>query len=578
MEKRSFKVRTERTTDKITIESKLISDGIELCGVTVKFAEKCKPTKIRIEWEEDMTDCLNVFSPGCGTKHNMCQAWNPTINHSSFSGGVPLLYTTTENDLNRCAVALSDPVTPSEIGFYVDDFYQNFKVIYFVNLFAGNCDPITEYHVDIRIDSRRLPYYEVLRDVYPFFSSYGFKIPEPPEAAELPLYSSWYNFHQTPDQKMLLDDLSIAAELGFKTVILDDGWQFVGPPKGPTYVNCGDWVVAEDKFPDFKAFTDGIHKLGMKLVVWFALPFVGKNAAHYEYFKDMYLCDEDYQSVLDPRFKETRDYMIGTCRRFLEKYDIDGFKLDFIDKLNAKSDKKYDPERMDCETADEAIERLLSELVFELGKIKPDLMYEYRQGYIGPAINKFGNMLRVGDCAFDADNNRVNLTQLRLLGYPAAIHSDMLYWSKDEDVRLCARQLLKIMFSVPQISVILSDIPDDQLRLLRRFISYWSENRHILLHGEFVPKNPGMDFPEITARGKEKSITVLYSDGVYSYKGGNSDVFHCGNDDGIVVENLSEDSIDVKIYDCFGDFVKEESIGAGGIKRVGVLPTGMIRI
>ncbi|MCR5485395.1 MAG: hypothetical protein K6F09_07355, partial [Clostridiales bacterium] len=95
MEKRSFKVRAERTTDEITIDSKLISDGIELWGVTVKFAEKCKPTKIRIEWEEEMTDCLNVFSPGCGTKHNMCQAWNPTINHSSFSGGVPLLYTTT---------------------------------------------------------------------------------------------------------------------------------------------------------------------------------------------------------------------------------------------------------------------------------------------------------------------------------------------------------------------------------------------------------------------------------------------------------------------------------------------------
>ena len=556
-------------------------EDIDIYKVSVKLPEKGTPPKIRISWEEDMVDILHVWTPlgGAGSMH---QWFAPTEAVSRFNFGAPVLATIGDGDKNRETVSVSDADNPVHIGFCIKDIDQQNKVGYFVEFFRERADTFIEYEAEIRIDCRKLPFYETVMSVYPWWKEFGYVIPEIPAEAEDALYSTWYNFHQAPKDKALVEDLKIASELGFRTVILDDGWQFPGPSSGD-YSLCGEWVVAEDKFEDFKDFVDTVHSLGMKLMVWFSVPFVGIYSPFFEKFKDKYL-RVDYglmnEGTLDPRFPEVREYIKDNYKRFLKDYDIDGFKFDFIDSFTVWDDSKpYDSSVMDCETVDNAVNKLMTEIVTELAEIKSDLLYEYRQNYIGPAINRFGNMLRVGDCAYEAQANRIGVTDIRLLNYPTAVHSDMLFWAPSESLKMCKRQLLNILFSVPQISVILKDSTAEQTELLRNYLSYWKRNREILLHGRFKALYPEQRYSYISSENEEKMIAVIHGDLPFRYFGKICDVFHNGNVDGIIVENCTEKTLKVNVFEDFNEIsVSEIEIKPNEIVRVGVSQTGMVRI
>lgn len=576
---RQYTITSGSPDAKVTVTPHFSDDGIDMCRIHVEFPEAVVPSPVTVRWEEDMVNILSVWNPTGGRHRSIHQWFAPTRNQSNFCYGAPILCTVGDRGFNTQTVAVSDCSNPVTIQFYVKDLDQQDKVGYSVSFFTGTCSPMKEYTADIRIDSRKIPYYDSILSVSDWWKEYGYTFPECPAAAEDALYSSWYNFHQAPDGERLLRDLEIAADLGFRTVILDDGWQFAGPSSG-SYSQCGEWQVSPDKFADFKAFTDSVHRLGMKLLVWFSVPFVGTESPVYSRFEGKYLYTSkgSKAGVVDPRYPEVRAYLKDTYKRFLKDYDIDGFKLDFIDSFHAGDTTAEPNDSMDCPTVEEAVHRLLIEIDEELAAIKPDLLFEYRQNYIGPAINRFGNMLRVGDCAYDALTNRIGIVDLRLMGYPVAVHSDMLFWSKEESITLCARQLLNIMFGVPQISVILADSTDEQKQLLKNYLDYWTENRDVLLHGTFRPLHPELNYTSVTAESEQKSITVLYADLPYTWDGRDSDVFLNGDTDGLILENAADHDGEAVWYDCFGNKLGSMTVKSGMIVRIPVPQTGMVAL
>ena len=67
-----------------------------------------------------------------------------------------------------------------------------------------------------------------------------------------------------------------------------------------------------------------------------------------------------------------------------------------------------------------------------------------------------------------------------------------------------------VLFSVPQLSVRLEDIPDDHRRMVRFWTSYWRANRATLLDGRFVPRAPMSNYPLVSAHSEAKSIYAVY--------------------------------------------------------------------
>lgn len=506
-------------------------------------------------------DICGFWSPSSGYKKHVSPDWSMRREHSRTAVWMPLACLYGYGGENRLTVALSDAAGDCAISAGVIEETAEIKIR--IEFISGPLRPASTYSVRIRIDGRAVPFYDAVGDVKSWWEDLGMKPARAPEAARLPMYSTWYSFHQGVDPDGILRECRAAKELGMDSVILDDGWQTDDERRG--YAFCGDWEVSKNKIPDMKGFTDALHALGMKLIVWFSVPFVGIHSAAYSRFEGKYLTEIKGlgTSVLDPRYREVREYLAGIYADRVKRYGWDGLKLDFIDEFRMRPDSPAFNERMDCATVEEAVERLLEDVTSSLRSINPDILIEFRQAYVGPVIARYGNMFRAADCPNDAISNRIATLNLRLTSGSAAVHSDMIMFNKADSPQAVSQQLLSVMFAVPQISVRLTDgIAPDQLRTLKAFLAFWRAHRSALLDGKLEVSGPEANFTSASASDRNERITVLYQPVAADLSPDRvSFVFNCTGSDGVLIR--TDVPVTAKISDVFGDEVKAAELCPG---------------
>jgi alpha-galactosidase len=403
-----------------------------------------------------------------------------------------------------------------------------------------------------------------------------------PDSAKWPMYSTWYSFHQNLDADDVVNECKIAKTLGFDAVIVDDGWQTLDSQRG--YAFTGDWEPV--RIPDMKGFVQRIHDLGMKFLLWYSLPFVGENSRNYQRFRGKYLTYWEGQGtyVLDPRYPEVREFIINTYETALKAWDLDGFKLDFIARFAANEQTVLTKSNgRDYASVNEAVDKLMTDVMSRLRALKPDILIEFRQPYIGPLMRKYGNMFRATDCPNMAAINRARTTDIRLLCGNTAIHSDMFMWHADDTVETAALQILNILFSVPQLSVRLDSIPEEHLKMVEFWIDYWRENRDVLLDGEFIPVNPGAVYPKILARTGTKTIVALYNEGYVSLDGKdctNIDIVNAKGSHDVILDLTGDmGNVNTQIYNCRGNIAKTQTLSLKkGVYKFTVPASGLLTI
>ena len=264
------------------------------------------------------------------------------------------------------------------------------------------------------------------------------------------------------------------AALGMKSMILDDGWQ--KESLRDVYSATGDWMPAKGRFPDFRAHVDAVHAAGIeKYLLWLSVPFVGVESAAYGRFKGKFFRCGKTVGVLDPRFPEVRRYLVDTYVRCVRDWDFDGLKLDFIDAFSVDAEDPAfaeDWKGRDCKTVSEGVERLMEDVRAALVAVKPDVLVEFRQKYIGPGIRPYGNILRATGCPSDLVGNRRRIADLRLTSGGTAVHSDMLVWSPDDTPEDAGRVILNTIFGVVQYSMKLATLPESHRAVIRRWIGF----------------------------------------------------------------------------------------------------------
>jgi alpha-galactosidase len=325
------------------------------------------------------------------------------------------------------------------------------------------------------------------------------------------MYSTWYSYHQNVYAEPLLEEIALARGLGLTAIIIDDGWQTLDSNRGYPYT--GDWEPA--KIPDMKRFVDEAHARDMKVLLWYATSLVGERSSIFKRFEGKYLRYWNGQGAweLDPRYPEVRDHIIGTYADAMRDWGVDGFKLDFIARFVANDATVLEAaDGRDYGSVNEATDRLFTDLMTTLREINPDVMIEFRRPYIGPLMRKFGNMFRAGDSPNAAVTNRVRVVDLRLLSGSTAVHSDMIMWHYDEPVEIAALQFLNILFSVPQVSVRLADVPQAHREMVAFWVDYWSRNRGVLLDGAFLAEAPLANYPIVRASKDGVEIIARYQD------------------------------------------------------------------
>ena len=556
------KLKIETKNELSKYELVQIKDG-DICEykLKIRFSQSVIPEIFSLAWEEDQVDMYGFWSSKSFQQHNLTPEWGMRTNDSEVSTGMPLICIYNKANNNRVTVALSDPTCPAELmaGVVEDNGCLRFKI----NLFTKICPVMKEYEVIIRIDRRNIPFYKSVIDTKSWWTKIGYKPAYVPMETRLPLYSCWYSFHTKINPEEVIYECKIAKELGMETVIVDAGW-YTDSDSDAFAATCGDWEISEKKIPDMQAFVNEIHKLGMKFMVWFSVPFVGFESKNHERFKDRFLCHRHgvSASVLDPRFPEIREHLIGTYCSFVEKYNLDGLKLDFIDRFLFSEESSTEYDKMDTASVDVALQRLFSEATEKLKKINPEIMIEFRQSYVGPVLTQYANFLRVADCPNDAIFNRVGSLNLRLTSGDTPVHSDMLMWSKNDTNESVMYQLLAIMFSVPQISVRFDNITDDHKKLLKSFLSFWRDHQEILLDGELELKGVDANYTVAKSSKDGESITVMYHQSPVTVKNGEkSYIFNSTGENDAFVE-VKEDR-EYELFNIFGECYKSGILHKG---------------
>jgi len=460
-----------------------------------------------VTWKTALKDIQYEWYPLCGRDRALRTDWDAPI-HTSFSTGAPVFCFYNEEGQNRLTIALSEVRLETLHSYGVHE--EDGNLLCRLEVPLPMTSSAAQYSVTLLRLREDVRYETALRQVADWWEQHCATSPMPvPEAARQPLYSTWYSFHQQTVAADLEETCALAAADGFRTVIVDDGWQTSDCTRGYGY--CGDWQPASDKIPDMREHVARIHALGMKYMLWYSVVYVGEYSKHWATFRSMLLRRDTgaHAGILDPRFPQVRAFLVDTYVKALRDWDLDGFKLDFIDSFGVSSDAPPMREGMDYALVEEAVCRLLTDVREALTAIKPDILIEFRQNYIGPAIRGFGNMFRVTDCPADWLSNRVGMVDLRLLSGDTAVHSDMLMWHPDDSVQNAARQLLNVFFAVPQISVRPDRVPETHRAMLRHYLALMAQLQAVRM-APLRAKSPHLLYPLVRARKDETEAIVCY--------------------------------------------------------------------
>ncbi len=557
-----------------------LEPGLEVIGFQLEADEELPPPNITLSWSVPQIDMQTRWTPDTVFKRNIPPNWGGNTT-SQLASSAPVMAFFNNKGQNRLTLAFSDAKRFVEFSGGTSE--ETNCISCKLRLFTVPEAPLRSFNAELRIDTRDIFYADAIRSVAEWFASFEeYKPSVAPEAAFEPIYSTWYSYHQNLFDHELEAQCKLAKEYGMKGIIVDDGWQTDNTNRG--YAFCGDWEISKHRFPNMREHVAKVHALGMKYVVWYSVPFVGFNSKVYEQFKGKYLYSMGggmKTAVLDPRFPEVREYLINIYETAVREWDLDGFKLDFIDSFRFNGEDPALAENYagrDIRSLPEAVDVLLSETMRRLRALKPDILIEFRQSYIGPAIRKYGNMLRAGDCPADILSNRVRTLELRLTSGKTAVHSDMLEWNENDSAEVAALQLLNVIFSVPQISVKLETIPESHRRMLHFWLDFCTKHRDVLLHGYLKPYHPDLNYPIVSSENAQEKVIAVYNYGqivkISCDPGKTCYLINAAGRNELFVE-LASAPQSVEMFDTLGRTVPAQEIGAG-VAKISIPASGLM--
>lgn len=158
------------------------------------------------------------------------------------------------------------------------------------------------------------------------------KIPEE-SFFSLPQYNTWIELMYNQNQADIMDYAHKAVANGFPqgVFMIDDNWQKY----------YGNFDFKPEKFPDPRAMTDELHRMGFKVMLWVS-PYVSADSPEFRLLeKKGYLLKDKktnqaaiihwwngYSACYDVTNPEAVAYLKDQLRENQAKYGIDGFKFD----------------------------------------------------------------------------------------------------------------------------------------------------------------------------------------------------------------------------------------------------------
>jgi len=553
-------------------------DNISIYRLSLSADQAATPSPLKIHWRYPALNVKGVWTSGALYEKRLLADWEPADVESRISVDAPAISIFGHRDENHLTFAFSDAVNTAKLAAPVRE--ENNLLYCGVTLFEEAVEPFTEYTAELYIDRRENTYCAALQDVGRWWDGQvpaGELMPVPAFATD-PIYSTWYAYHQEMTPEAMLAECRLSKDLGYKTIIVDDGWQTMDNQRGYDYT--GDWTP--DRFTEMRRFVDDVHALGMRAMIWYSVPFCGPKSRAYRHFKGKFLTENHrWAPVFDPRYPDVRAHLIGKYVQALTEWKLDGLKLDFIDDFKMYPETPLGKaDGRDYANVNEAVLRLINDISTQLRAVRPDVLIEFRQKYIGPALRRLGNLFRAFDCPNDSATNRLRTTDVRLIGGGGIVHSDMFMWHAEETVELAALQINNVLFSVPQLSVRLAEQSPEHLEMIGFWTGYYNDNADLLMGGDLRAHGPLENYPMLSVRDGERMIVGLYGAAIVPMPTDvtSLDVINGRMDERVVLRFHGAGECEFTIADCRGRETKISGSFTAGVHLVEVPASGLLKV
>lgn len=318
-----------------------------------------------------------------------------------------------------------------------------------------------------------------------------------PKACYEPFWNTWY-----PSMGKLSDDFidrnaKACAELGFKNIIIDDGWM----------KSRFQWEANPAVFPDLRATIDRVHALGLRVTLWYFSLCMDEKAPDFNAWeKYRVISNGKPMNIMCVRNPDVRKRMADIAGDLMRKYGLDGIKVDFLDPdvgaplVNCTGNHEHDVEFVSDGVRDAA--RRMAEAI---RAVKSDAIIEYRLNYANIANRQWGNCYRGQDTPSDPDLARRHLGLIRSWCRGVAPHCDPTYWAHDESDENVSRFLATAMlYAVPQVSVNFPEITVNHRALVRSWLAFYNEHHERMLAGKFeiLSDDPHYSVVRVSTEGR----------------------------------------------------------------------------
>jgi len=322
-------------------------------------------------------------------------------------------------------------------------------------------------------------------------------LPPVPDACAEPVWCSWYAFRARYGHDEIIENGRLAVDLGFRNVIMDAN---ASPD--------GEWL-----YGGAGKTARTLRDLGLRAVLWVAPYALRRSMPEFEKHHHLVAVAPDGKSSVSvcPMAEGAAEFVADRVRSLMIDNDLDGLKLDFLDRpnlWNCAADHKHI-----YQTLGEGADACMAAMHEAITEVKSDAIIEFRQNYTNINNRKYGNCFRGNDAPYDFDQIRRETFQVRPYANGIPVHADYAYWHPAEPLSNKAIFMACITYGcVPTLSMDLRKFTEEENRLVKAWLDFYTREKDVLLHGSLIPMSFDPHFSVSRVESQRKTVFGLFSE------------------------------------------------------------------
>src|SRR5260221_6254187 len=178
-----------------------LEEGLEVVALKLTAAAPAPPPRFTLNWSLPSRNIAGEWATGRHLNKTLRPDWSGgRLQASMFAREAPVSCLYGSDDHNALTFAVSDALDTVLVGSGIRE--EDGRVYNEVTFFSEPHPSLATWRAELRLDRRRVPYWTALRGVSDWWAAQpGYTPASVPEPARLPVYSTWYNYHQSATRR-----------------------------------------------------------------------------------------------------------------------------------------------------------------------------------------------------------------------------------------------------------------------------------------------------------------------------------------------------------------------------------------